>query len=395
MLMLKLGEIKTRLRFSHGLLSYGVLALSIFIFLCWRLASLPGGLSKNEVLSRDNSMDIHGLLIDPVDAPYHLLQNLFLTLHSGILSLRLTSVLVASILVLAFYFYTRNLFGKMTGLLGSLALLSLPFFSISARQATPQIMLFLPLLIIYVFHVFIKSERKTVAWLILAFLSGISLYTPGLLWWLLASAIFSRKKLTASIPKLSRTASGLGIGLLCLCVTPLIVIVILHTQSLKELLLIPSSWPSPLHYGSETLHMFSSLLVKSPGHSSLIIDDLPILNITLIALAAFGGYALFTAVRNKAISLGLSVILAILLAALQEDIAYLGLAVPALAIAVSAGLRYLYVEWRGIFPRYPVPKTFAMVLIAAVTLSQLYYGVNYCLHAWPNSTSVRNVYVLK
>jgi hypothetical protein len=93
--------------------------------------------------------------------------------------------------------------------------------------------------------------------------------------------------------------------------------------------------------------------------------------------------------------LGLSVILAILLAALQEDIAYLGLAVPALAIAVSAGLRYLYVEWRGIFPRNPVPKTFAMVLIAAVTLSQLYYGVNYCLHAWPNSTSVRNVYVLK
>ena len=393
--MLKLGEIKTRPRFSQGLLSYGVLALSIFIFLFWRLASLPNGLSKSEVLSRSQSTDIHGLLSYPVNAPYHLVQQLIFTLHNGVLSLRLASVILATVMVLAFYYYSRSLFGKMIGLLGSLALLSLPFFSISARQATPQIMLFMPLLITYVFHLFIKLDHKTAPWLILAVLAGVSLYTPGLLWWILAAAIYSRKKLMPNIAKLPNLISGIGIGLLLICITPLIVIVLLHTGAIKPLLLIPASWPSPLHFGSETVHMAGALLIKSPGHSQLIIDDLPLLNITLIALAAFGGYALFTAARNKAISLGLSVVLAILLAALQEDVAFLALAVPALSIAVSGGLRYLYVEWRGIFPRNPVPKTFAMTLIAAVTLSQLYYGVNYCLHAWPNSTAVRQTYVLK
>lgn len=393
--MLKLGKVSPRLRSSPSLLAYGVLALSFFSFLYWRLSSLPAGLSNDEVLSRNASLHLHGLLTNPTDAPYHLLQHGLFSLHGGVFSLRLASVLVATLLVSVFFLHMRSLFGRMIGLLGSLLLLSLPFYAISARQATPQIMLFLPLLLMYGFYVFTKAEHKTVPCLLLALIVGISLYTPGILWWLVAAAALAYKKLAVSISKTSGLARGISAGLLALCITPLVVIAALHSQALKQLLLIPASWPSPMHFGSQILHMLSAVLFKSPGNSLLLLNDLPVLNITLIALAAFGGYALFMAAKDKAIPLGLSLILAVLLAAVKENVAYLALAVPALAIAVTAGLRYLYVEWRGIFPRNPVPKTFALILIALVTTAQVYFGISYCLHAWPHSPAVRNAYVLK
>jgi hypothetical protein len=169
----------------------------------------------------------------------------------------------------------------------------------------------------------------------------------------------------------------------------------LHPESLKQLFLVPVNWPSPLHFGSEIIHMASSIFVRTQGQSLILINNLPILNIALIALAAFGSYALFTAIRSKALTLGFSIVLAIILAALQENISYLALAVPALSTAVTAGLRYLYIEWRGIFPRNPVPKTFAMILIAVVALAQIYYGLDYSLRAWPHTPTVRQTYVLK
>jgi hypothetical protein len=393
--MFKLGGIKTRLRFSPGLLSYAVLALSVLAFLYWRLAGLPDGLSQYEVLSRNASANLHGLATNPADAPYHLLQHLLYSLQAGILSLRLTSALIATFLILGFYRYMRSLFGRIIGLLGSLLLLSLPFFTVSARQAAPQIMLFLPLAVMYLFHNASKSDRKSPAWMALALLAGISAYTPGLIWWLVLSAAFTYRKLAAGISNMPKISGGIGAGLLCLSIAPLVVISALHPQSLKQLFLIPSDWPSPLHFGSELLHMIGSMFIRTQGQSQLLINNLPVLNIALIALAAFGGCALYTAARDKAIALGLSIVLAIVLASLQENIDYLALAVPALATAVTAGLRYLYVEWRGIFPRNPVPKTFAMVLIAAVALAQIYYGLDYSLRAWPRTPVVRQAYVLK
>lgn len=395
MVMFKLGGIKARLRSSPSLLSYAVLALSVFLFLFWRLASLPGGLSSQEAISRTDSAHLHGLLTNPADAPYHLLQHLLTGLHPGILALRLTSAIVAACLVIGFYLYMRNLFGRIIGLLGSLLLLSLPFFAVSGRQGTPAIMLFLPLVIIYLFHIVNKTEKKSLAWVSLALLIGISAYTPGLIWWLAGSAVFSYKKLSDSISKMPKLVSGIGIGVLCLCVTPLIVISSLHPHTLKQLFLVPPHWPSLLHFGSEILHMAASIFIKTQGQSLILINNLPILNIALVALAAFGGYALFVAARNKAVALGLGIVLAIILAALQEEISYLALAVPALAAAVTAGLRYLYIEWRGIFPRNPVPKTFAMILIAIVAAAQIYYGLDYSLRAWPNTPAVRQTYVLK
>jgi hypothetical protein len=395
MLMLKLGGTKAGLRPSPSLISYAVLALSVFIFLIWRLGGLTPGLSPDESTSRAAAGNVHSLLSDPVNAPYRLVQHLLVLIHPGAFSLRLSSSIFAIVIALFFYGYVRSLFGRIIGLFGTIFLISLPFYAISAHQGTAQIMLFLPAVLICLCAAFLKSERKAIAWTALILAVGIGLYTPGMIWWIVGAAVLARKKLSAGISALPVGLSGLGIGLLCLMITPLVIISALHLQDLRVLAGIPVEMPTPLHFGAELLRMLGALVARSPGNSPLLLGNLPVLNITLVALAVLGGYALFSAARNKSISLGLNIILAVVLAALNGNVVWLALTVPALLILATAGLRYLYVEWRSIFPVNPVPKTFALVFIAAVVASQLYYAADYSLQAWPHSPSVRKAYVLK
>jgi len=289
----------------------------------------------------------------------------------------------------------KSLFGRIIGLLGSLSLISLPLFVILARAASPQILLFSPIVLMYLAFLLTRPQPKYFIWPMLALVIGLSLYTPGILWWVAGATILSYKKMSEAIRTLPTMVNSIGLGVLGLGITPLVVIGGLHLSSLKQLLAIPARLPAPAHFGAELLRMLGALFVRSPGDSQLLLGNLPVLNITLSALVIFGGYALFTAARGKAISMSLSIVLAIVLAALNEDVVYLALAVPALAILATAGLRYLYIEWRGIFPRNPVPKTFALILIAAVTLAQVYYAANYSLEAWPHSPPIRKAYVLK
>jgi len=395
MLMLKLGGMKAWLRPSPSLISYAILAASLFVFLLWRLDGLVPGLSQAETASRSISANLHSLLSDPVNAPYHLLQHLLVSVHTGTFALRFGSSLLAITIGLCFYAYVRSLFGRIIGLLGTLIFISLPFYAVSARQGTPQVMLFLPAVLIYLNASMIKSRRIGITWLLLAAAAGISLYTPGMIWWTAGAAALSYRKLSAQISSLPGSLSGLGIGLLCLAVTPLIVVCGLHPAALKQLLAIPADLPSLQHFGAELIRMAGALAVRTPGGSRLVLDNLPILNITLLALVIFGGYALFISARSKAISIGLNIMLAVILAALNSNPSYLALAIPALIVSAVAGLRYLYVEWRSIFPRNPVPKTFALALIAAVALGQLYYSADYTLRAWPHSPPTLKAYVLK
>jgi len=177
-------------------------------------------------------------------------------------------------------------------------------------------------------------------------------------------------------------------------ILPLIVSGISHPDVIKQLFLVPDSWLPISVTLKNTAWGVAAIFIKAPTHP-LIMANLPIINLVALALGIFGIYALQAAARAKAIWLCLSIVLAIVAAGLNNNVVFLALGLPAMALLISAGLRYLYIEWRAIFPRNPVPKTFALILIAGVVATQVYYGIRYSLIAWPHTSATRSVYVLK
>lgn len=368
-----------------------------FVVFLWRLGSLTAGLSPAELLARKSSSSLSAIISNPINAPHKLLQfGLHKLQPEHIWALRLPSVIFALIIGFCFYRIAVSWFGRAIGLFGSLIFVSLPLLVISARQATPEILFFAPIILTWLYVWLLKTEKhKSSAWLLLMISAATLIYTPGMLIWAVGGFIVCRKRINSAISGVPALINASGLLVISLSAVSLGLACLKHPSVLKSLFLVPQHFPSisPLlkHLG----WMVLSLFVKTSGPTTLGLGRLPVLNILLVSLLVFGVYALQGAARLKAILLSLSVLFAIMAAGLNNNISLLAYGLPSIGIFIAAGLRYLYIEWRSIFPRNPVPKTFALALIAVVTIVQVYFGLRYSLVAWPDSGPTRSVYVLK
>lgn len=381
----------------RGMAAYLFGLVIVFYVFFWRLSSLTDGLGPAEIAARAGAASLRAVYSDPINGPHKLLQYLFDQVAPGsIFGLRLASIIFGMALAFCFYKLAVSWFGRAIGLFGSLFFLSLPLFVISARQASAEIMLFSPIALMWL-YVWLnkKGNRKSLAWLSLLAAAALLLYTPGMLWWTAAAIILGRKRLVASVSAVPTWLSTLGLLFSAALITPLVISIINNPELIRKLALLPVHWAAPLQAIKDIGLMGLSIFFKTPETNPLIIGRLPILNVLLIALLIFGIYAMQAVARAKAGLLLINIAFAVLAAGINDNPILLAFGLPAAAILISAGLRYLYIEWRSIFPRNPVPRSFALILIAGVTASQLYFGLRYALVAWPHSAATQSSYVLK
>jgi hypothetical protein len=95
------------------------------------------------------------------------------------------------------------------------------------------------------------------------------------------------------------------------------------------------------------------------------------------------------------VGLVLLLVFSIAAAGINQDLKFLTLGLPAVGLIVAAGLRYLYIEWRSVFPRNPLPRALALVLMSTVVGLHVWLGLRYSLIAWPHTVDTRQTYVIK
>ncbi len=391
--------IKSRVKWPtlSSLIPFVMVLIASFIVFLWHLGRLLPGLSVNEYQAKIDSQNLRTIYENPINAPHKLVQHLLTTiLHTSPASLRLSSVVFGIFFCFCFYKLLSNWFGRLVGIFGTLIISSLPIVVIYTRQASADILLLSPIVFMWLYAWLLKTDRhKHWAWLSLLASFSIFIFSPGILWWIVGASILTRKKIISIVSEVSPWISLLGSLLIAASLAVLGYGIYRHHTVIKNLLLIPLHLSSPLAILKNLGWMIFSLFVKTGTDTGLVLGRLPVFNILLLSLIVFGVYAMWAAARSKTLILGLPVIFGVLVAGFNNNFSFLIFCVPAAAVFISAGLRYLYIEWRVIFPRNPVPKSFALVLIALVTLTQLYYGLRYSLVAWPNAASTKSTYVLK
>jgi len=371
-----------------------IVSSSLFIL---KVASQPVGLSPAESTTIHQSQSFSGILHDPINAPHNLLIYLINRIGlSGGTWLRLPSVIFALIIIFSFYRIAKGLFGTSIGILGTLLFLSTPLFLVFARQASPEIMIFSIATILATYAWFVKPKGKTSIGLIsLAAVSALFIYTPGIFIWLVGAAIAARNQILEEVRKVSPVVVIAAAFLFIILCLPLLFFVIDRPQDAKELLLVPASFPAVSDIFKNAGWMVSAVFIKTPSQHNLIVGEIPLLSIVQIACLVFGIFAMWRAARSKTIALSAAVVFAVVAAGINKDITLLALALPSIGIFTSAGLRYLYIEWRSVFPFNPVAKTMALTLMAVVVATNVLYGVRYSLVAWPNTETTKQAYVLK
>lgn len=372
-----------------------LLTTLIFSFYFWRLGSLTSGLGPAEVDARTSSSSLKLILDNPVYAPHKI--SVFAvqkTFGSSALALRSVSAVLAIIFLFCFYQLVRMWFGKMIGFFSTMFLAAIPWFVLLARSGGSEILLFAPIAVLASYYWLLRSRSRS-AWLALLITSGMVIYLPGGILLILLGAVFARRRLNQAAGNLGFLQKVLGTFILLITLAPLIYSGTMSPSVLKPLLLIPADWPSATVVAKSITWHVLALFWRTPVHADYIIGRLPMFGGAQIALALFGGFAFFKLARSKLYLLLGMVVFGVLAAGINRNLALLSLALPAIIATVAAGLRYLYMEWRSVFPRNPLPKFLALTLIASLVAIHVLYGLRYSLVAWPNSAATRSTYVLK
>jgi len=257
-------------------------------------------------------------------------------------------------------------------------------------------MLLAPLAVIASFLWLTSSKKQSkLAWLALVCISAISLYIPGLVWFILVAGWMRRRELLGSLKFHGLVIVSLSALLAIAIIVPLILAMVNDLSVARQLLLLPEHWQGLIGNLKSTAWSLLALFWRTPYHIDLIIGRLPLLNITQLALAVFGCYAMWANARKETYNLLAILAASIIFSGLNANLELLTLAVLVVCIFAVAGLRYLYVEWRGVFPRNPLPKVLALSLMALVVGIHLMLGVRYALVAWPHTPSTHSLYVIK
>jgi hypothetical protein len=381
---------------TNPLTSYVIIIGVLLFLIVHHLGAQPAGMSPAEASARSHSQNLHAIIDNPINMPHNLLAY---GLHSASLgwktAIRLSSAAFAAIFLFCFYLIVRAWFSGPIGLMGTILLLSTPIFLVSARQGSSEIMFFSVIAIMSAYLWAARSEKKDFTVIALAALAGLFLYTPGILWWLAGAVIICRRKLASIVELATPSANVAALFLFAIIITPLGIALAKDWTIIKQLALVPAHFDTVILTLKHIAWMGLSIFVRAPYHNNLILGHLPIMNILQVALLAFGVYALWTAAKPKLAVLLTSIAFAVLAAGFNNNFSILALGVPALAIIVCAGLRYLFIEWRGVFPRNPLAKSLALALMWAVVVIQLLFGIRYAVIAWPNTVDTKTTYVLK
>jgi 4-amino-4-deoxy-L-arabinose transferase-like glycosyltransferase len=382
MLKLKLGRDTAQLkRFVYFLLA-AIVCCALFF---WRINTLSPDLSPAEVAYRQSVSTINDILSNPVYLPHKLLSFGLLKINDSTLSLRMASILMTAVFIISFYSVCKRWFGRFVALAATLLFASIPWIILNGRSGTPEIMLLSTLLLMSVFLWLSNLETKTLALFLLILTLGLSLYVPGMLWFILAGVVLLRGKVQDNLSELNRKTRLASLFLLILLIVPLIMAAVKDSAVLKTVLLIPTGFHSLTEILSSILWSVGGLVWKTRQHLYLSVGRLSILNATNMILAVFGTYIMWTKARREFYVLIILFLLGILASGLNENNSFLLLCLPSVGVLMAAGLRYLYGEWRTIFPLNPLPRALAFMLIGALVLLNLFVGVKYSLITWPHS----------
>jgi hypothetical protein len=370
-----------------------VLLCGLFLY---RLASLPEGLSRAEVLAANLPLGWHGLYHHPLYLPLDVVRSVVFKLsgHHSQWLIRFPNVVVGMLAVVCFSVVVYVWHGFRTTLFATLLFACASWTLHVSRLASFDVMYLaaLPALLLtnVVFHR--QSKRLSVyygsliAWSLL-------IYIPGMVWFVLLNGWWLRRELAAGWLHLQPLWHKLVACLLAIAWVPLLVIAFIHSSvSLSQWLGLPAKWGSALTILKQFVAVLIHIFGRGPQYPALWLGKAPLLDIFTLVAVLLGIYFYtthFRAARSRILFsfFGLGVILV----ALNGPVA-LSLVIPLLFVWAAAGVAYLLHKWLSVFPLNPLARGVGIALISLAVAASCIYNIRSYFVAWPHAPITQAIF---
>lgn len=376
-----------------------IAVLSILIvasLLLWRLQSLVPGWSASELATRVASLNVHTIVNNPLNAPFTVLAyGLHKLLPHSVLAVRLVSVLYGAITVCLFFYVVRCWHSPRIAWLSSLLFVTSSWFLRTARLGTPDVLLFGLLMLTALGLWLQRTHHHRFVLFLTATCAALSLYIPGLIWFVAYAAFWQRHILMDRIKRTPTWLAAAAIIGALVVFFPLAWGINQHWQLVWAVLGLPSRVPPVVstlkHLADVPLNVFArgSFL---PG---LWVGRSPVLDVFGSALFIFGVYAYWQHRRlaRFASLLGIFIVTTILVA-LGGPVT-LSLLLPFVYLVIATGMAFLLGEWLSVFPRNPLARGLGLSIVIIAVLLSCSYQLNRYFVAWPKEPQTKVVFSLQ
>jgi 4-amino-4-deoxy-L-arabinose transferase-like glycosyltransferase len=374
---------------------YSIVFLIIGVLLFAWLGSLLPGYADVEVQAyqQATSLSVGSLIENPVNAPYYLLVKAFsLVSDQGYILVRLVSALIGLTTVAVFFWILRKWFSLRTAVLGTLLFGTSAWLLHTSRLGSPDVLMFL-LLALVAAGIWLKRTNNPLVLILCFVLAGLSLYIPGLIWFVIFVVIWEFKQIDFLF-KRQLWAVSLGILLFMAIATPLVWAIYRTPELAKSIAGLPAQgWPDLLQVIQNLgLEVPLALFARAPSNPVIWLGNLPVLDIFAAAMFILGAYVFAKYGRLSRAKMFIPVLgLGWILVALGGSVS-LSVLLPFIYLVIAGGVGLFIDSWIGIFPRNPIAKALGAGLVGlAVTIACIFQLRSYFI-AWPNNTETRAVF---
>lgn len=375
-----------------------IVSIIIVVAVCsYNLSGITNNqLSKPEVATIESSSSGKQIWNNPLFLPIKIPQYALIKARlTSVTSMRAVSSFYGIIFVILFFMLAKLWFSPKIAWVSSAMLLSSGLFLNYTRLSTTDILVPLGLLgIIWSAWWIFQSKKTNVKIVSSMIILASSLYIPGLIWFVMFIFFAQGRRLSSVFKKTNVSSIVIATVFLIALLIPLVRSLFLHPNLILEWLAIPSIFNLTI-FLRNLIMVPASLIVRSPFDPIYNLGRLPYLDILTVALLILGTYAFlirYSLVRTRLLAGAICV--AWLLIATQNELR-INLLLPLIYLMVAGGIMFILQQWYSVFPKNPIARMSAIVMILAVVSISVFYNSTRYFVAWSNNPITNKVFQYK
>lgn len=302
--------------------------------------------------------------------------------------LRLVSVLVVAVTILAFYRVLQKWHTTRVAILATLLFAGSTYVLHEGRTAAQGVGYLSVFPILLLIGTWLKSKRYVYRLPLASFLVALLLYVPGVWVFVLASAVFFQKRIRLAWKFVDTRHRLLSVGIFAIAMLPLLYTWVRRPgQSLQWL-----GVGENLTLGDVLTNLISipkALLYSGINDPSVWVVGTPILDVFTLAMLILGiaGYVNGHHPLRARLLIGYALLSVLQICAGEVSI---GVIIPLIYIVAANGIARMLQSWFVVFPKNPVARNVGVFLIAiAVVFVVRYHTIRY-FDAWPSIDATKN-----
>lgn len=333
--------------------------------------SFPGGIRTAEQASVLSSHMTSLQNFDPlsiVNAPYHALQKISLMLFGvSIVSIKLPSIILGALALIAFYLIIREWRHERAALVGSVLIVGLPIMTFVSQDGTPYIFSITTILWLLVAATFTtRSTKHRVLWQALLWIfATLLLYVPLGIYFviILITIALTHPHIRHILKRTAKMQYILSSVVSLAIIAPLIISVTINPTTILYLLGVNNTSVNALNSGIDAFSLLFNF--TSSGSNAIMRPVIPLGYLLLVILGLYHFITHYYMARSHVILAYIGTLIPVLI--LRPDLVLYSL--PVLYILIATGVSSIMREWYKLFPFNPYARALGLIPIAAIVIA--------------------------